>query len=341
MGSDRLAGVEAWYRHRHRRAEAASVTVTLEAAPVAQGYSNELLFLRVQGESHEEALVVRCEPTGPPLFPAYDLGMQVAVQEVAGAGGVPVAGPIVFEDDTSWLGCRFLVMPWVPGRHPGEVPTECRWLMALPPDDQRLVQTSFLDALAAIHRLPWAGTGIATQLRGADGRLGDELRWWEDYAVWACAPASAEALLELFAWCRRHLPTTEPPRSLLWGDVRLGNVVFDERCRPAAVLDWEMATIGPAESDLAWFTALSGLTERFFGTRVPGFLDRDEVVAHHERALGRPLLDMGWHEVFAMARAATVSVRTQIVDALAAGTPAPDPAAHPVVRYTALYVERL
>ena len=340
MGSDRVDAVRAWYRHRHPGA--GDVTLTVEDPP-GGGYSNELLFVRVHGAAPapETALVVRCEPTGPPLFPAYDLGMQVAVQEAAAAGGVPIAGPVVLEEDPSWLGCRFLVMPWVPGRHPGEVPTECSWLMAATADEQRQVHTGFLDALAAIHRLPWAGTGLEAQLRGAHGGLGDELRWWEDYAVWACGPQPADALQELFAWCRTHLPATEPPRSVLWGDVRLGNVVFDERYRPAAVVEWEMATIGPAESDVAWFTALSAMTERFFGTRVPGFLDRDEVVAHHERALGRPLLDLGWHEVFAMARAATVVVRTQVVAALAAGSPVPDPADHPVVRYTARYVERL
>ena len=78
---------------------------------------------------------------------------------------------------------------------------------------------------------------------------------------------------------------------MLWGDVRLGNVIFDDGFAPVAVLDWEMASIGPAEHDLAWYTALEGMTEHFFGQRVTGFLTRDEIVARHEQALGRPLVD--------------------------------------------------
>ena len=83
------------------------------------------------------------------------------------------------------------------------------------------------------------------------------------------------------------------------------------------------------------------MTDHFFGTRVPGFLDRDEVMAHHERGIGRPLQDMGWHEAFAVSRAAAASVRTAIVAAITAGTPLPDLAAHPVVRYAQRVVSDL
>jgi hypothetical protein len=72
------------------------------------------------------------------------------------------------------------------------------------------------------------------------------------------------------------------------------------------------------------------------GGGLPGFLDRDEVVAHHEAALGRAMVDLAWHEGFALARSAAVAVRTGIVAALAAGDPLPDPVRHPVVRYAAV-----
>ena len=51
----------------------------------------------------------------------------------------------------------------------------------------------------------------------------------------------------------------------MWGDSRVGNVLYQD-FRPVAVLDWEMATLGPREMDVAWiifahmvFQELAGL----------------------------------------------------------------------------------
>lgn len=296
--------------------------VRLLEAP-AGGYSNELYFLDVAGEGK----VLRLGPSGPPLFPAYDLGMQVAVQEAAGAAGVPVVAPIELELDPSFLGRPFLVMPRIEGRHPGEAPMLTDWILALPADDQRRMQGNILDALATIHRAapppglrPWA----------------DELAWWESYAVWACEErADPEALLQLFAQCRATEPASFPADGLLWGDVRMGNVVIADDLAVAAVLDWEMASVGPAEADLAWFTALHAMTLSFVGDDAPGFRSRDEVIAHHEAALGRKMQHMDWHEAFALCRAAAAQFRVDVVRAIVKSRPAPDAAGHLMVQKAA------
>jgi aminoglycoside phosphotransferase (APT) family kinase protein len=284
------------------------------------GYSNELLFVAIDGE----ATVLRLAPSGPPLFPTYDLAMQVAVQVAAGAAGVPVAAPVTAELDPSVLGRPFLAMPKVDGRLPGEAPMLTPWILQLDPADQRRLQGAFLTALAAIHRAeppaglrPWA----------------DELAWWEGYATWSCADLADPApLLDLFARCRASAPATFPPGGLLWGDVRMGNVIVDDHLGIAAVLDWEMASLGPAESDLAWYTALNAMTLSFVGDDAPGFRTRDEVVAHHEAALGRPMEAMAWHEAFALCRAAAAQHRVDVVKALVKERPPPDPAAHLMVQ---------
>ena len=110
-------------------------------------------------------------------------------------------------------------------------------------------------------------------------------------------------------WCRAERPVPEPPPSLLWGDVRIGNVVFDDGLRPAAVLDWEMATVGPAEVDLGWFLALHRLTVESAGADLPGFPDRDATVAAYQDRLGRPVADLGWFETFALVRSGAIMVR--------------------------------
>jgi aminoglycoside phosphotransferase (APT) family kinase protein len=94
---------------------------------------------------------------------------------------------------------------------------------------------------------------------------------------------------------------------LLWGDVRLGNVIYDERTHePRAVLDWDMVSVGPAEMDLAWLLALESVPFELVGARVAGFPEHRASVERFERALGRDVRDLGWYEIFALVRSTAV-----------------------------------
>jgi aminoglycoside phosphotransferase (APT) family kinase protein len=116
------------------------------------------------------------------------------------------------------------------------------------------------------------------------------------------------ALSEALAWCVAHRPD-DPPPSFLWGDVRLGNIIFGADRRPVAVLDWEMTTIGAAEHDIAWYLTLEATQNELFGRSVPGFLDRDTACAHYEARVGRTLQALEWFEVFAMVRSTAIMTR--------------------------------
>jgi aminoglycoside phosphotransferase (APT) family kinase protein len=101
---------------------------------------------------------------------------------------------------------------------------------------------------------------------------------------------------------------------LLWGDVRLGNVVFDpEQATPVAILDWDMASVGPIELDLAWHLALEQVQTELTQMEVPGFGTRDEAVARVGEGVGRELDDLEWYEVFALARASAISTRIAVL----------------------------
>jgi aminoglycoside phosphotransferase (APT) family kinase protein len=110
-------------------------------------------------------------------------------------------------------------------------------------------------------------------------------------------------------WCRSHLPESEPPASLLWGDVQLGNVLVGDDMRVAAVLDFEMASIGPAEVDLAWFVVLHDMAVDRCGGDLPGFPGRAATIAAYEALLGRPVADLRWYEAFAALRSGAILVR--------------------------------
>ena len=76
---------------------------------------------------------------------------------------------------------------------------------------------------------------------------------------------------------------------LNWGDARIGNMLYRD-FEPAAVLDWEMATVGPREVDVAWMifldTFFDDLAERFEMPALAGFMDRDDIVREYERLTG-------------------------------------------------------
>lgn len=267
----------------------------------APGWSCETLI--VEGE-----LVVRLPPVADGIFPTYDLEQQAAVQATVGAVGVPVAGPVRYEPDPGVLGAPFVAMPFVSGPIPGEFTPADPWLSDLSDDAARHgVWRSFLDTLATIHAADPAGLGLRTGLTA-------ELAFWDGYLDWATDGDPPRALADALAWCRANRPASEPPAALLWGDVRLGNVVYDaEQLVPKAVLDWDMASVGPPEMDLAWFLALEAVQTDLTGMTVPGFGTRADAPTVVEGRLGRPLGDLPWYEVFALVRASAILTRIALL----------------------------
>jgi aminoglycoside phosphotransferase (APT) family kinase protein len=256
----------------------------------------------------ERELVIRLPPLGAGIFPAYDLAQQAAVQEAVGRAGVPVAQPVRYEADVDHLGAPFVSMPFIEGPIPEPFTAGDPWLTGLSDDGRRAVWRSFIDTVGTIHDVAHDGLGLRAGLAG-------ELEWWERYVGWATDGSPPRALAEALAWCRSRRPGGEdPPWSLLWGDVRLGNVVFHpDGLAPRAILDWDMASVGPAEMDLAWFLALEQVTVDLTGRSVSGFGERGEAIERSRRHLGRELQDMGWHEVFALVRASAVSTRIAVL----------------------------
>jgi aminoglycoside phosphotransferase (APT) family kinase protein len=285
---------------------------TLEHASV--GYSSETVLVDVSWEAPEgsrsESLVVRMAPATVGTFADYDLTVQGRAQEIAARAGVPVATPFVVETDPTWLGHPFAVMPRVQGRIVGESPAHDRWLESLEPARQRSLHTNFVDALARIHGADWQ-RGDADELVPRRD-LAAELDHWARYLDWSSDGEPLPALAEALAWCRVHAPDDDDRDgrgALLWGDVRLGNIVFGDDLAVRAVLDWDMTSIGRPEHDVAWLTTLESTMNELTGRSVPGFLDRAGVIGHYERTTGRTLRDFDWYETFALLRSTAIMVR--------------------------------
>jgi aminoglycoside phosphotransferase (APT) family kinase protein len=244
------------------------------------GYSCEITIV---GDTVE-----RRPPTGPGIFPKYDLALEA---RVINAVSVPAPRPATYEPDV-------LTMPFVAGPIPADFTPLDPWLQSLPDDAaRRRVWESTIDTIAAIHREPL--------IDGLRVGLAAELDYWADYLDWMGeAPAGLRAAYD---WCRANAPLdTEPAPVLLWGDVRFGNIVYDERTlTPKAVLDWEMVSAGPPQMDIAWLTALDQVGRDLSGLSVPGFGSPTEALTR----LGCATEAFDWYEIFALVRASAISTR--------------------------------
>ena len=315
-------GLTRWLRAW--RPEAHDVRVAPLAQP-ATGLSSETVFLEVDWELGTGAdrrveplsAVVRLPPNGDGLFPSYDLGAQGRLQTALAGAGVAAVAPLAVEEDAGWVGAPFLLMPRVAGRVvQAEQPYLRRgWLAEASPEGQARLHGHLLDVLAQIHRLDPAALGCDGILAGrtgrgpGPGRLAGEVEHWATYLAWAAEGSAPPVFAQGVRWCRDHLPGTEPPPSLLWGDVQLGNVLVGDDMGITAVLDFEMASVGPAEVDVAWFLVLHAMAvDRCHGD-LPGFPGRDAAVAGYQERLGRTLDDLRWYEAFAALRSGAILVR--------------------------------
>jgi aminoglycoside phosphotransferase (APT) family kinase protein len=254
-----------------------------------------------------QGIVVRLPPLDP-TFPDYDLAPQTAVQNAVAAAGVPAPAPAVVERDASWLGSPFLAMPRVRGNIAGPAPVFDTAVRDAGPARQRLLYHGLIDSLAAIHRVPWESAGLGSVLVGP--ALRDLVDHWAAYVEWSSEGDPLPALAEALDWCGRHRPP-EREAVLLWGDVRLGNLVFDDQDRVVAVLDWDLAALGPREMDLGWHFGLEFMMEELFDQRVAGFPSRTDALERYEERTGYEVRDLAWHEVFALARALAINDRHQ------------------------------
>lgn len=272
--------------------------------------ANETLLVEFLGE--HPGIVVRLPPLIP-TFETYNLRSQALVQNAVAVAGLPAPSPTVAVTDTEWIGCPFLVMPRVSGTIPGPAPLFDPWITGASLPDQRKVHDGLIDTLVAVHAVDWMAHNLGPVLPGPS--LAETLQYWTDYVRWAGEGDPLPELSTALDWCRRHRPAesdaAEGEPVLLWGDARLGNLVFDDHREVHAILDWDLAAIGPREMDLGWYFGLEFMMEELFGHRVPGFPGRSEGLARYEALSGHTVTHLGWHEVFALARGLALNDRIQ------------------------------
>ncbi|WP_448222916.1 phosphotransferase family protein [Gordonia iterans] len=143
-------------------------------------------------------------------------------------------------------------MARVDGRVPPDVMpyTFGSWVTEATAEERDAMVRNTVGVLARIHATPLDGAPLALPNDG-ETPLRAHLRRLREFYDWASAGRTGSPLIErAFAHVEARLPEESEP-VLSWGDARIGNVMYDG-VEPVAVLDWEMATVGPRELDLAW-----------------------------------------------------------------------------------------
>jgi len=268
------------------------------------GMANETLLIDL-GPEHP-GVVVRLPPLEA-TYADYDLAPQALMQNAVAAAGVPAPAPALAVTSEEWIGSPFLVMPRVRGQIPGSAPPFDPWVTSLGPAGQQKIHDGFIDTLVAIHAIDWSAHGLAAAYPPQS--LGAALGRWSAYVAWAGEGEPLPALVEALAWCERHQPPDDEAPVLVWGDPRLGNLVYDESLAVHAVLDWDLAGVAPRGMDLGWHFGLEFMMGRLFDQQVPGFPAPAAVLARYESASGHTVTHLGWHEVFALVRALAINDR--------------------------------
>jgi aminoglycoside phosphotransferase (APT) family kinase protein len=293
-------------------------------APSLNGMSNQTLILEaewdVAGIRTQHPLVVRLPPADDdvPLFPFYDLSRQVRVmRDVARLGLAPLPEVLWLERSPEFLGAPFFVMRKVEGRVPGDVVpyTTAGFVVDATAAERAELERQTVAAVAGIHRAPDpAGTVpyLISPRPCSDDWLDRHLHEQRAYYEWAASDGVRPSLLEqAFAWLESHRPPRRPA-VLLWGDARCGNIIFDG-FRVAAILDWELAAIGPAGIDLGWmvFTHMN-FQDKAAALGLPGLPELfivDSVTQRYAELAGRDDIDLEFHVLFAAVRHAIMSLR--------------------------------
>ena len=249
--------------------------------------------------------IVRRPPLGHVLATAHDMAREYRVMTALADTDVPVPRTYSLCEDETVVGAPFYVMQNVVGH----VYRTAKAAADLGLPRLTTCAEELADVLARLHRTDPDAVGLADFGR-PEGYLERQLARWSKQLA-ASRSRDLPGIDELRDRLTDTLPPT-PRAAIVHGDYRLDNVIFGADDRIAAVVDWEMATLGDPLTDIGalllyWELLVSG--QGMFGAIPPGaeFPRREVFLERYAAAGGAELDHLRWYLAFATFKLAVIS----------------------------------
>ena len=190
--------------------------------------------------------VLRRQPDGPLLKSAHAVDREYYIMNVLSETDVPVPRCFHLCLDVEVIGTKFFIMEYLPGR--------IFWNPALPeidPKQRKQYYTEMSKVLASIHNVDISDEPLQSYGRPGSYFSRQLKRWAEQYA--ASELEKINEMHQLIEWLQDNLVEDDGLASIVHGDYRLDNLIFDTTStKIIGVLDWELSTLGHPYSDLAY-----------------------------------------------------------------------------------------
>lgn len=247
--------------------------------------------------------VVRRPPLGHVLATAHDMGREYRVISALRDTGVPVPLTYALCADPDVIGAPFYVMSKVEGT----AYRTASQIAGLGPARTRAIAERMIDTLARLHAVVPAEVGLA-EFGRPEGFLARQVRRWKKQLD-ASRSRPIAGIDELHALLAASTPEgTEP--AIVHGDYRLDNVLVGADDKLAAVVDWEMATLGDPLTDvglLLVYQRVGDLGDGPMASAAPGYPSEAELLARYAACSGRDLSNPGFYLALAAFKLAVVA----------------------------------
>ncbi len=274
----------------------------LTARYISGGSQNEIYELR-RGELH---CAMRIPPPTAPADRDAGIVREWRIIEALNGTDVPHTEAVAVCTDPSVLGRTFYLMGFIDGWSPMGVTDKTRWAAPFNTDLAARAGLGYqlAEGAALLSKVDWRAKGLSDLGRpeGFHERQAD--RWTTFFA--RIKRREVPGFDEATAWLRAHKPIDYIP-GLMHGDYQFANVMYRHGtpARLAALVDWEMGTVGDPKVDLAWL--LMGWPE---DTNAPeaatssyvdmtGMPSREQILAHYSELSGRQVDDIDYYSVLA------------------------------------------
>jgi aminoglycoside phosphotransferase (APT) family kinase protein len=278
----------------------------LEHSFVSGGSQNEIYEL-TRGDFHG---VIRIPPAAAPVDRDKGILREWRIIEALDGTEVPHTAAIGVCEDPSVLGRTFYLMGWVDGWSPMNTDG---WPAPFDTDlDARKgLAYQLVEGIALLGNVDWRAKGLQ-DLGRPDGFHERQVDRWTAFLE-RIKGREVPGFDEASAWLRAHKPIDFVP-GLMHGDYQFANVMFEEGApaKLAALIDWEMGTVGDPKLDLGWVVqswpadTMAVEAETAGYANMYGMPSRDEVVAHYASVSGRQVDDLDYYIVLAKWKLAVV-----------------------------------